>query len=219
MAKLEAVKQAPATLAKPLAKLAEVGGKVEQAAMGLLTAIRHENIRTLGMFDDYIAAAYTENGWNARPGRPSGKERRAVPHTVRTYVWEIRSAYRAELEVWKFRTMYQLRTARKAAKDAEREAAQASETTTDTPQMEEGETIGGVEVTPEVQQDLMGVRIVAPRQPNGALFHDLIACFIALPGEERALFGRQLARLLHRYQSAVGQQEVKVEGKARRKSA
>lgn len=184
------VKSPSPLLAVPLAEIATTGEKVERAAVTLLTAIRQGDLRSLGAFDDAVNAAYEANRWHTRPGRPA-KDRRSVPHTVRTYVWEIRSAYRAGLEVWKFKTMYELRMARKAEKES------AVETTAT-----ESEEQAQVTIPASVAQDLEGVRVLAIRQPNGALFHDLISLFIQLPDDQRALLGRQLARLLHRYQAA-----------------
>lgn len=175
-------------LARPLAEIASTGEKVEAAATGLLTAIRIAGLQTLGAFDDAISTAYEANRWNNRPGKPA-KDRRAVPHTVRTYVWEIRSAYRAGLEVWTFKTMYELRMRKKALAEAD-----SVETTTD-------EEAAASPFPAEVVQDLEGVRVLDVKRPNGALFHDLICVFVGLPQESRAMFGRQLARIMHRYQA------------------
>jgi hypothetical protein len=179
-------------LALPLAEIAATGEKVEAAATGLLTAIRKAGLQTLGAFDDALNAAYEANKWNTRPGKPA-KDRRAVPHTVRTYAWEIRSAYRAGLEVWTFKTMYELRMKKKALAEAP-----SVETTGDEVEIDPAQAI-----PEEVTQDLLGVKVVNTKQPNGALFHDLICTFITLPQAQRALFGRQLSRLLHRYQPEV----------------
>jgi hypothetical protein len=180
-------------LAVSLAQIATTGAEVEKAATGLLTSIRAAGITTLAAFDEAVKAAYDANGWNTRPGKPT-EDRRSVPHTVRTYVWEIRSAFRAGVEVQRMKSMYDIRMAKKAIKEANTGA----------------EGTGGLEVAspltdlpPEVVQDLEGVRVLAPRQPNGALFHDLIACFITLEPEQRSVFGRQLARILHRYQAGA----------------
>lgn len=193
MAKVGKVAMPAILLAGPLRDIAATGEKVEKAATGLLAAIRRAELHTLGAFDDAIATAFEANRWNNRPGRPA-KDRRAVPHTVRTYVWEIRSAYRAGLEVWTFKTMYELRMAKKALTDA------ASETTAETPEEE-------AEIPAEVEQTLVGVRVLDIKRPNGALFHDLVCTYIALPAVERALYGRQLSRLLHQYQAKLPEQK------------
>lgn len=180
-------------LAGSLKQIAATGERVEAAATTLLAAIKREGLTSLGAFDDAVKAAFEANGWNTRPGRPA-KDRRNVPHSVRTYVWEIRSAYRVGVEVWTLRTMYEVRMAKRALQDAER-----VETTGDG----EEPTAQPV-IPPECAQDLEGVRVLDVKRPNGALFHDLIATFIALKQEDRVLFGRQLARILHRYQPTIG---------------
>jgi hypothetical protein len=191
MAKKEMV--VGAVLAAPLRDIAGMGEKVEAAATGLLSAIKRADLRTIGAFDDAIAAAFEANKWNTRPGRPA-KDRRQVPHTVRTYVWEIRSAYRAGLEVWTFETMYALRMAKKALTEA------AAEVTAEAPTPEEPKE---APVPEDVQQTLVGVRVLDIKRPNGALFHDLICTYILLPTGERALYGRHLSRILHKYQAAL----------------
>jgi hypothetical protein len=191
MAKKEVVPGA--VLAAPLRDIASTGEKVEAAATGLLSAIKRADLRTLGAFDDAIAAAFEANKWNARPGRPA-KDRRQVPHTVRTYVWEIRSAYRAGLEVWTFETMYEVRMAKKALTE------RAAEVTAEVPVPGE---VKEAPIPEDVQQTLIGVKVVDVKRPNGALFHDLICTYILLPGGERALYGRHLSRILHKYQAAV----------------
>jgi hypothetical protein len=185
------IKPATNILAKPLQDIAATGEKVEAAATGLLTAIRKGDIRTLGAFDDHVTAAYEANKWNTRPGRPA-KDRRNVPHTVRTYVWELRSAYRAGVEVWTLKTMYEVRMAKRANAEAAKAEAEG-----------QGADVVTADLPAEVVQDLEGVRVLDAKRPNGALFHDLIATFIQLPADSRALFGRQLARILHRYQADI----------------
>jgi hypothetical protein len=178
-------------LAVALAQLARTGAAAERSASYLIGTIREGKLRTLEAFDEAVKAAFEANGWNTRAGKPeAGSERRAVPHTVRTYVWEIRSAFREGVEVWKLRTMYEVRMARAAAK-ANRTA------TTEEPGEPEPEVM---EFPPEVQQDLEGVRVLAVKQPNGALWHDAISLFVRLPTEHRAMYGRQIARIMHKYQ-------------------
>lgn len=188
MAKAKVVSAALAVLAAPFKALAEAGEAVEATAARLLRSIRAEGITDVAGFDAAYTAACAANGWNTRPGRPA-KDRRAIPHTVRTYAWEIRSALRVGIDVGACKSMHDLRMKRQAEKAAR------TATTSD-----EAEPF---EVPVEVQQDLEGVRVVAPRQPNGALFHDLIAVFLGLPGEQRPLYGRQLSRVMHRYLPAA----------------
>jgi hypothetical protein len=180
-----------AVLAAPLRDIATHGEKTENAAGALLKAIRDSRITDLSGFDTALTAAFDANGWNTRPGRPA-KDRRNVPHTVRTYVWEIRAAYRAGLDVTTFRSMYDLRMARQ-------KLSQQSTGGTDG----NGETAQVFEIPADVAQDLEGVRVLDIKRPNGALFHDLVSLFISLPADQRSVLGRQLSRLLHQYQQKV----------------
>lgn len=199
------------TLAVALLGLAQLDAQVEDTASKLLGVVKAQNLTTIEAFDEAIAKAYAENGWQVGSGRPrkGDTERRLTPHTVRTYVWELREAYRAGLEVTKFPTFYALREARKALT--------AVSTTT-------GAAAGGgnggngnghgITIPPEVEQDLLGVR-VSGAEPNGALWHDAILCFAALPTEHRAMYGRQMARLTHRYQPMIARPAVAAAPQAR----
>lgn len=187
------------TLAVALSGLAQMDAQVEQTASKLLVTVKAQNLTTIEAFDEAIAKAYAENGWQVGSGRPKKgeTERRNVPHTVRTYVWELRSAYREGLEVWKFATFSALRTARRAIAEAP-----TPSTTTGT-----GSTDGnghGFTVPPELEQDFLGVRL-AGTEPNGALWHDAMLTYAKLPAEHRAMYGRQMSRLTHRYQPMTAQ--------------
>jgi hypothetical protein len=180
------------TLAAALAGLAQVGEQSEVAAASVLSLITAQDLRTLKAFDAAVADAYTANGWHAKPGRPSVKtDRRAVPHTVRTYMWEVRAAYRADLPVWTYPTFYALRMALRA----KRTPAAAPAPVTDI-----GTTNVPAVIPPEVAPKFEGVRVMATDKPNGAIWHDLAVCYLGLPPAEQALLERQLSRLLHKYQ-------------------
>jgi hypothetical protein len=198
-------KKVTGSLAALLVNLAAVGEQTEQAAGSLLRMIESQNIRDVKAFDAAIVAAYTENGWNAKPGRPSvDSDRRVVPHTVRTYVWEVRSALREGLPVWTFQTFYVLRMARKAKKEQVAGSGAAPSAAASAPSTEPGGNGHPSVLVPEdAKQDFEGVRIGGGAGPNGALFHDLMVCYLNLRPEDRALLGRQLARLLHKYQPQI----------------
>jgi len=100
-----------------------------------------------------------------------------VPSTVRTYVSAVRRALRSDLPVSKYRTFTALRADLAKLGDESRPGA----------------------IPRAVRQSFLGVNVQAPREPNGALFHDLSAVYITLPPEHRDVLGRQLSLLLHKY--------------------
>lgn len=186
------------TIASALLGLAEVGGQVEQTAASLLSLISTGNIRTLKQYDAAILDAYTANGWHTQAGRPTAdSDRRSVPHTVRTYVWELRSGFREGLPVWTFPTFYALRIARKAKHAS---ATDPTATGTAVVPVTNGAT---VVLPPEVAPDFEGVKVSSTDKPNGALFHDVAVCYLHLSPEDRAMVRRQLSRLLSKYQPVV----------------
>lgn len=176
-------------IAQALAAVAEQGEKVESTAGTLLQSVRDGNIRTLEAFDEAVTKAYEVNGWNVRRGKPTS-ERRLVPASVRTYVWELRAALIAGVPVWTFKSFYEVRMARQKV------AAPAAQ----------GGSRTQVSAGTETQSDLpalVGVRMTNGTEPNGGLFHDMILLYTKLNADARVLLERNLSRLLHRYQTEL----------------
>lgn len=170
--------------AKVLAAIGKTGQKTEQVSAGLLRLLRENKVRTVADLDTVIAQAYAINGWNTRKGRPTGDKRDKVPHTVRTYVWEMRSAMRDGLPAWSYATFYDLRVARGKLRQIE-----AKEATAGNPPL-------------PTLPELKGVQ-VSSTNVNGALLHDLILLFAAIPDDQRILLAKNLERLMGRYSAAV----------------
>lgn len=180
-------KQLTAAFAKALAELGAQGEKTEDLASSLLRIIKEQMVRTIEDLDAVITAAYDLNGWNTRQGRPTVEKRAKVPNTVRTYMWELRSAVKDGVPVWNFKTFYEVRLARKKAKVVAKPVVADD---------------GRVNVLPDLPE-LDGVRISHGDAPTGSLFHDLILLFVTIPDEQRVLLERNLSRLLHKYQVAA----------------
>ena len=174
-------------LAVALATIGNAGEKVEALAAQLFRTIKSAGVRDEATFSDAVVAAYELNGWNTRQGRPSIEKRSKVPATVRTYVWELRSALKAGIPVWEFKSLYELRLARAKAKAKAAKAA-AKES--------------GDSALPELPE-LEGVRVSHADEPNGALFHDLIVLYAHTSESKRTLLGRHLKRLLAQYEVAA----------------
>lgn len=174
--------------ATALKSLGTAGDKTENLAAKLLAVVKSQQVRTSADLDATVKGAYGLNGWNTRQGRPSAEKRAKVPNTVRTYVWELRSAMRDGIPIWQFKNFYELRLARgKVKAKADRKAGNAGNAGPSLPDLPE----------------LVGVRVASADTPNGALFHDLVICFAVIPEGQRALLARNLNRLLHRYQLAA----------------
>jgi len=185
-------------IAKVFAQLAAAGEAIETTAGGILRAVKAAKITTEEAFEALVKAAYDVNKWHSTQGKPKAdSDRRAIPPTVRTYVWEVRAALREGLPVGSYRTFYDLRIARRKLR-----ASSAGEPAAAAPAATNGHT---AEFPVDVAQDLQGVRVAGPEKATGALFHDLVVTFIALPTESRLMFSRQLTRLMHTYQRKAAQ--------------
>lgn len=178
-------------IAQALAAVAEQGEKIESTAGGMLQSIRDGNIRTIEAYDDAVKKAYEVNGWHVRRGKPTD-DRRLVPGSVRTYVWELRAAFKDELPVWTYKTFYEMRLARK--KIATPSAGQGGGSRT--------QASAGTETQSDLPA-LVGVRMTNGTEPNGGLFHDMILLYMKLSTDARTLLERNLSRLLHRYQTEL----------------
>lgn len=182
-------------LARVFKTLAAAEQQTESTAASILAIVKQAKATTLGAFNALVKSAYEANGWNTRPGRPNGDEdhKGAVPGTVRTYVTQVRQAIDANLKVAKFSTFYELRKA--LARKAARATSAAARST--------GNGGNGHVIPEDVKNDFAGVNIADAQEPNGALMHDLAYTFLHLPKDQRPLFGRQLAKLLHTWQSKI----------------
>ena len=181
-------------LARVFKTLAAAEQQTESTAASILAIVKQAKATTLEAFNALVKKAYEANGWNTRPGRPNGDDEHkdAVPGTVRTYVTQVRQAIDLNLKVVKFSTFYELRQA--LARKAARRAGAVTRSTSGG---------NGGSVPEDVKNDFAGVNVSDAREPNGALLHDLAYTFLHLPKEQRALFGRQLAKLLHTWQSKI----------------
>lgn len=182
--KADKVETAVKKLAVALAAIGTHGEKVEALATTLIRTVKEQGVRTLDAFDESIKGAYDLNGWNTRQGRPTAEKRGKVPHTVRTYVWEMRSALKEGVEIWDCKNFYELRVARAKLAAKAKKAAQP------------GHSAG--DALPDLPE-VTGVRLYG-HEPTGALLHDLILTFVTVSKAQRALLARNLARLLAQYE-------------------
>jgi hypothetical protein len=74
-------------------------------------------------------------------------------------------------------------------------------------------------VPDDVKQDFVGVTLMNVGEPNGALMHDIAWTFLHLPQDARGLFGRQLSRLLHQWQTRVPAKKLSKAERAEAKAA
>lgn len=174
------------TMKQVFSKIAQQEHKLETVADGILNVARDAAAGTVEEFDALVFEAYDAHGWNYQPGRPApGVEVKQVPDAVRTYVSEVRGAYRAGLDVLGFQTMYSLRKALREARQ---------------PSTKPGATARRLwKQFPELQ----GVRIEADDEFNGALFHDLLVAYEKAPDDVREKMQRRARRMLTEFKPAV----------------
>lgn len=187
-------------LAAALKTLAAQGSQVESTASGVLAIVKSAGAINEATFDGLVEKAYEANGWNPKAGRPANgsKPLEAAPDTVRVYVTIVRRAIRLGLRVGRYDTFTALRTA------LERKAPRLVKTKRTGRKGRKGQP-QLARIPKDLEQNFVGVEIETPREPNGALFHDLAATFVRLKKEEdRAEMGREIAALLHRWLPKAG---------------
>lgn len=180
-------------LARVFRTVGEQEQQMESTASAVLSIVKDAKALSLKKFDKLVRAAYAENGWNARSGRPAkgGEPKLAVPGTVRTYVTVIRQALRQHMKVGKYKTFSALRSAlgRKSSTGLRRVNGRRN-----------GSNI--LRLPAPVAMNFVGVDI-EDKKPNGALFHDLGLVYAKLPAEHQPLFERQVKRLMAKYAPLV----------------
>lgn len=169
-------------LARVFSELVDGGKKLDSVAADILAIVAEARVRTVDAFNPLVSAAYQQNGWNPRAGRPSAdtKGLGEVPGTVRTYVTTIRRALRRGIDVSKMETFYELRQALRKAKGRSSSASMRG-------------------LDEETRSNFEGVGIDATNDLNGALIHDVGVIYARLPKSHRTLFERQLQHLVSRY--------------------
>jgi ribosomal protein L33 len=188
-------------LARALRAVGEQGQQLESTASAVLGIIKDAKALSIKKFDKLVRAAYKENGWNARSGRPVAGDAKleSVPGTVRTYVTVIRRAMRLKLKVGKYQTFTALRTALEL-KSVPRKVAGGRKSSAEV-----------FRLPAPIEGSFTGVSI-EEKNPNGALFHDLAITYAKLPSDHQALFERQVKRLIAKYApfvpGAVGKELV-----------
>ena len=178
-----------AILAAAFIAIVRDGATLDNTASQILLHLREADADTLDKFDGLVGEAYAENGWQRGGGRPKdGTKIKPVPEVVRTYVSQIRAAYKLELKVLKYDSIAALREAvrvtRREALAEQREAAN-----------EDTEIVSSPE--------LAGVRVEGEEQLNGAVFHDLIVVHAALDEDERNRLEATLERTLKKFLAPI----------------
>ena len=188
------------SLAATLVAIVKEGDAMDSTASKILVAIREAKAVTLDEFDKMLIEAYAENNWQKGGGRPKiGAAQTPVPEVVRTYVSEIRAAYRLELDVLTFDN---IKTLRNAVRDKRRAAL--------------GEPETGAEESKKPH--LAGLTIRGEDRLNGALFHDLIVVHEVLADDEKAKFEASLERLFKKFFKPV-QEKLTIPPRAIQKAA
>lgn len=151
------------SMATVMRQIAQAHEATEATADLLLESIRQHKAVALADFDSMVTQAYVQNGWSQRIGRPQGGDVQA-PAIVKVYVSTIRAAYRLDLSVATYTTLYALRQDVRKAR-----AAHPQE-------------------RPAADPALAGLSVQSPGSLTGAVLHDLCAVRLALaPAEQKAL--------------------------------
>lgn len=198
-------------LAAVFKTVAEQGTQLESTASAILGLVKQADATgDVKVFDALVSEAYAANGWRDSPGRPpNGTEKKgSAPNTVRTYVAVVRAAIRAGIRIGHYDTFTALRAAleRKTRPANSRQQSQRATSTNG-------------HVPKDVSEDFTGIAVEEYADMNGALFHDLAVTFIHLPRDQRSLFGRQLAKLLHTWQGRANLKTPRAEREPVKKAA
>lgn len=159
-------------LTKIFKQLKDIDDQKESMGAQILAFLVENKCKTLDQANEQFGVAYEENGWSRTAGRPrDGSTEIPAPATVKNYVTAFRRAYKAELDVLKFKTVGEMRVAIRDLRDAAREA------------QEKPASLAGVQVS---KDDVL----------TGALVHDIYACIKALPPADRDDIEAKLRRVL-----------------------
>lgn len=158
-------------LTKLLKDLSDTGEAQESLGAKCLAFLIEKECWTVELAEIQFGIAYDENGWSRTVGRPKdGATVNPAPVTVKNYISTFRRAYKFELDIRSFKTMGELRTATKDARDA-------------------------VKKVDGARPELKGIQLSRPNSLIGALWHDLIASWEQLPEGEQDVYAAKLQKI------------------------
>lgn len=160
------------TLTKIFKQLNDIDDARESLGAQILAFLVENKCKTLDQANDQFGIAYDENGWSRTAGRPKdGSTEKPAPATVKNYVTAFRRAYKAGIDVLRFKTVGEMRVAIREIRDAQREAE-------------------------EKPASLLGVQVSKDDVLTGALVHDIYTAIKNLAPEDREEFEAKLRRAL-----------------------
>jgi len=162
-------------LASIFTTIENASNHVEELATQIIEAIREAQASTLADFNEMVSDAYREKNWSQQVGRPAEDSTLlAAPPTIRNYVSTIRKAYKMDLDVMGFATMFDIRKAVRMQR----------------------QPVHGQQVA---QRELKGIRLTSKNKPNGGLWHDLVLLWEHLPEVDKETLETKLQKLLAQF--------------------
>lgn len=172
-------------VAAVLNHIAEAATQSEDLATELLSVLKRSRVNTLERYEEVIDEAYALNGWQRGGGRPKeGEEVNPVPDAVKTYVSQIRRAYKEKLKVTSYKSMYDLRQAVKERATKARKKAERS--------------------LQAKFPALTGITVKQPDRFNGSLFHDFTVLWMGLPDKDQEAFENDVRALMRKWAKDAG---------------
>jgi len=151
-------------------------GKLTAARTGLDTVaarfiayLAAEKVDTVEKLDDVVSAAYAQNKWTRRQGRPKAGDTPA-PHVVGVYVSTVRRALGFKIKIANCKNMEEIRRAINLKKPA-----------------------------PKTDPELIGVQVTEPHTLTGVLWHDVIVVRDNLTANKQQELEAKVRKLLDQY--------------------
>jgi hypothetical protein len=165
------VNEMASKLTKLLKDLSDTGEAQESLGTKCLAFLVEKECWTADLAEIQFGIAYDDNGWSRTAGRPKdGTTANPAPVTVKNYISTFRRMYKFNLDIRQYKTMGELRSALKAARDAVKEEA-------------------------TTRPELKGVQLSRPNSLIGSLFHDIIASWELLPEDEQGAYAAKLQKI------------------------
>jgi hypothetical protein len=169
-------------LAEALAAIATTTDTLESRADTILAIVKANGIRDAKAFRKAARAAYLENGWHARPGKPArgNGHKTPVPPTVKQYVSQVRAAFRFDLNVLAFKSFHALRKAVIEARLARKPKARGRR-----------------------DPRLAGLKLIKGSELTGAVFHDAAVVYDGLDKARQAQMARAIVKVVEQFKAAA----------------
>lgn len=155
---------------KAQARLVSARSSLDTIAARFIAWLGSNKVDTVEKLDDVVSAAFEQNKWTRRQGRPQ-KGDTPAPKVIGVYVSTVRRAIKLKVKIANCKNMEEVRRATRLK----------------------------IPAPVESEPELVGVQLAAPNTLTGALWHDVLVVRDNLDAERQQQMENKVRKILDQY--------------------